>query len=634
MIGKFCVAAALLFAGTAAAQTSTTINVPIVVTHGAPLTTFTFVNNTGNTLPAGSPVSFGQAFRYGDIMPGNYPLIRDATTHIALAGQQWDEISTWRENGGNGSWRHAVWAIALPTAVAAGATYQIEFIATPGSYSQAPVLALNALCTGPTAHDLKIHLTDVRNQDDTVRRSGDATFDVCANITNTGRDAPRILDQGSVRSTFKVVGRFQYTDTTYDPLLYAECNIGLYVDPSTGNSLLDTSWVCLIHNSWMTVAAGTTGHAGNPGPVGFTNDPQAISYRPEVLDGTTSVFNYSNYDATVASTSSPIQTSGCGNDMSGNAIANCLNIPSSTGANQWYEGQAIRISSTGTPVGGLSNGALEWVMPNGVTNNNCGSTNIVSIENNPSAQQGATQILTSSQGAGSTTFSFRIFHETRFTWLTLDTTMADNWSPGGSATRVTRDILPAFTAAERRYWEETGMIMPIVLGQPVNGNIAPPCGYGGSAYYQPFGRGPVIGGTGTGFRNDLSFPNEFAAQAWSSGGASAWGLAKAFSAVVLNSPYTTLLDEATGRSPALNNGPPGAGGYGVGTFTRSSAPRSRSTTWRAPPTTRRRCKAYPMPRLTGSAGSGVSIHIGMAQITSPTGRVSPISSTDRAIGST
>ena len=140
MIGKFCVAAALLFAGTAAAQTSTTINVPIVVTHGAPLTTFTFVNNTGNTLPAGSPVSFGQAFRYGDIMPGTYPMIRDASTHVALPGQQWDEISTWRENGGNGSWRHAVWAIWLPNSLAPGATYQVEFVTTAGAYSKSSVL--------------------------------------------------------------------------------------------------------------------------------------------------------------------------------------------------------------------------------------------------------------------------------------------------------------------------------------------------------------------------------------------------------------------------------------------------------------------------------------------------------------
>ena len=143
--------------------------------------------------------------------------------------------------------------------------------------------------------------------------------------------------------------------------------------------------------------------------------------------------------------------------------------------------------------------------------------------------------------------------------------MADNWSPAGSATRVTRDILPALTATEKRYWEETGIIMPIVVGQGAASNIQPPCSYGGSQYYQPFGRMNVIGGTGTGFRVDLSFPNEFAAQAWTNGTAAEWSLAKLFSVSVASSPWTPMLDEATGRIPALNNGPPGGGGYGVGT---------------------------------------------------------------------
>src|SRR6266481_9405752 len=107
MIGKslFCLAVFVgSFLGLCANAVTTSKNIDIIVTHGAPLTTFTFVNNTGNTLPAGSPVSFGQAFRYGDILPGTYPLLRDAATHVALSGQQWDEISTWRENGGNNSW--------------------------------------------------------------------------------------------------------------------------------------------------------------------------------------------------------------------------------------------------------------------------------------------------------------------------------------------------------------------------------------------------------------------------------------------------------------------------------------------------------------------------------------------------
>ena len=205
------------------------------------------------------------------------------------------------------------------------------------------------------------------------------------------------------------------------------------------------------------------------------------------------------------------------------------------------------------------------MLNNGSTNNNCGSPNIVSIENVP-APPNATQILTSSQGTGTTTFAFRVWHTTSMAWMTLDTTMADNWSPGGSATRVTRDILPAFTVTEKHYWEQSGVITPIqVVGQTANPQVAVPCSYGGSAYYTPFGRGNVIGGTGTGFRPDLSFPNEFAAQAWALGDANDWSLAKLFSVSYLSSPYTTLLDEATGRIPAVNNGPPGPGGYGIGT---------------------------------------------------------------------
>src|SRR5947209_1694695 len=105
MVGKFLFflsAATATFLGLSAGAVTTSQNVDIIVTHGARLTTFTFVNNTGNTLPAGSPVSFGQAFRYGDIMPGTHPLIRDAATHVALPGQQCDDIA----NTGRDAPRH------------------------------------------------------------------------------------------------------------------------------------------------------------------------------------------------------------------------------------------------------------------------------------------------------------------------------------------------------------------------------------------------------------------------------------------------------------------------------------------------------------------------------------------------
>jgi len=174
--------------GPSASAVTTSKNVDAGVTRGAALTTFTFVNNTGGTLPAGIPISMGQAFRYGDVMPGIYPVIRDAATHVALRGQQWDEISTWRENGGNGSWRHAVWAIWLPKNLVGGASYTVEFVLARGVYSQSSHQPLGALCKGSGAHDLKIHLGDVRNQDDTVRDGGEASFRLCDNIANVGRD--------------------------------------------------------------------------------------------------------------------------------------------------------------------------------------------------------------------------------------------------------------------------------------------------------------------------------------------------------------------------------------------------------------------------------------------------------------
>jgi hypothetical protein len=360
-------------------------NVDIIVTHGAPLTTFTFVNNTGATLPAGTPVSMGQAFRYGDIMPGNYPVIRDATTHIALSGQQWDEISTWRENGGNGSWRHAVWAIQLPNSLAAGATYRVEFVPQTGTYSQSSHQSLSTLCSGVSArgaHDLKIHLTDVRNQNDTVRDSGDMTFRVCDNIANTGRDAPRHLRAGNVYDEYEVSGIPVYTSGHKDPLIYAQCIIDLFTNASDGVSLGDTRWVCHVHNSWINVAGGSAGNAGNPGPAGFANDPQAISYRPEIDDGASDVLDWSGLDATVSSASNPIQAAS-GNGCDKTAGSFCMVVPSSTGNNAWYYGQATRASCTGTCVAGVNNGQLYYVWPSSSAVSSGTNTTKVALQLSP-----------------------------------------------------------------------------------------------------------------------------------------------------------------------------------------------------------------------------------------------------------
>src|ERR1700730_12466822 len=386
MIGKFLFllsAATATFLGLSAGAVTTSQSIDIIVTHGAPLTTFTFVNNTGNTLPAGSPVSFGQAFRYGDILPGTYPLIRDAATHVALPGQQWDEISTWRENGGNGSWRHAVWAAWLPSSLETGATYQVEFLATSGTYSQSSHQALSALCSGPAAHDLKIHLTDVRNLNDTVRDSGDATFRACDNIANAGRDAPRHLRAGNVYDEYQVNGLFVYTSGHRDPLLYAQCNVDIFTKASDGVSAGDVRWVCHVHNSFENVAAGSAGNAGNPGPAGFANDPQSISYRAEIDDATSDVLDWSGLDATVSSASNPIISA------AGGGAASCggyyMSVPSSTGANTWYNGQATRASCPSPNVcpAGVTDGQLYYVSPTASTVSSGTVTNYLSLMLSP-----------------------------------------------------------------------------------------------------------------------------------------------------------------------------------------------------------------------------------------------------------
>jgi len=542
------------------ASAAAVVNVDITVTHPVgTITTYTFANFSGSTMPAGTPISMAQGFRYGDVPAAQHVVIRDAGTHTVLAHQQWDEISTWRENGGDGSWRHAVWTILMPNDLANGASYAVEFVNAAGAYSQSPVLPLGALCSGVNSHDLKIHLSDIRNQDDTPRGTGDATFRLCDHVTLTGgRDDPRQLNGGSVSTGYKIRGNFVYTDGSQDPLLYAECNDDLFVDPATGNSLKDVRWDCHIHNSWMNVKAGAAGNAGNPGPVGFANDPQAVSYQAEMLDGTTSILNWGALDATL---SNPVQMSGCGDSFEGTI---CLNVPSSIGANTWYYGQTVRVSNcTGTCAGGLTVGGLYWVYNSDSIGTNGASTTHVVLTSAPPGQAGGIGALTNSQGTGSTTLSTRMWHPHWESWLMRDSSGDVNWSLAGGTTRATRRVYPNFTTAEKTYWEQTGLVPPLVLTQKPSLGVT--WNRGDDLNYHPFGLLNVIGGSGTGPRPDIGIITEYAAQAFILGDQASWQKAQLFGLGAEWHGYSTMLNEATGRIPVLNNGPPtGPGGNGVG----------------------------------------------------------------------
>ena len=393
-------------------------------------------------------------------MPGTYPLIRDAITHTPLTGQQWDEISTWRENGGNGSWRHAVWAAWLPASLAAGATYQVEFVTAAGTYSQTSHQALSALCSGPAAHDLKIHLTDVRNQNDSVRDSGDATFRVCDNINNVGRDAPRHLSAGNVMDEYVVSGMFKYTSGKFDPLLYAQCNIDLFTKASDGTSAGDVRWVCHVHNSWMNVQADSTGNSGNPGPAGFTNDPQAISYRYEVDDGASVVLDQSNFDATISALATRYPQEPTAPSPNGEPFLHVRR--SSGGMRGTRAGDArfidrdlrrrarptVRSTTSGRRAAPLRRRNTQYVSMM-QTGPRCRSADC----HDHRAGHRHDDVLDARAA-----LPFRDFQ-------TLDSSGLTNWSPFGTTTRVTRKLYPALTAGEKLYWQETGLVIPITSTQ-------------------------------------------------------------------------------------------------------------------------------------------------------------------------
>ena len=433
-----------------------------------------------------------------------------------------------------------------PTSLATGATYQVEFVSAAGTYSQTSHQALSVLCSGPAAHDLKIHLTDVRNQNDSVRDSGDATFRVCDNIANIGRDAPRHLSAGNVMDEYVVSGMFVYTSGHKDPLLYAQCNIDLFTKASDGTSPGDVRWVCHVHNSWMNVAAGSTGNAGNPGPAGFTNDPQAISYRyrnrrwrdrrarPEQFRRD----DHQQHQPGIRQRSQLRQPLW-------RAFLHVRRVVARVECVVRRAGNA-RI---------MHRGLRRWALPTA-----CSTTSgrraapllRRPVRNtsrcNPPPMARGPIVMTTAQGTGTTTFSTRVQHYHFETYQTLDSSGLSNWSPFGTTTRVTRKLYPALTSGEKLYWQETGLVIPITSSQPTP-SLQTLWRDGLGKIYAPFAKGIVHGGGAGGSNPDLGPVSEYAAKAWVTQAEADQDLARLFTLGAPAHGWATLLNEATGRIP-------------------------------------------------------------------------------------
>jgi hypothetical protein len=545
-------------------------NVDIIVTHGGtgggatPITSFTVRNNGSSSVPAGTTVIFGQGFRRGDVL--GYPTtncIRIGNSSGGTLVNQVDEEATRHYNNDDNSLLHVAWSAQTDAAIAAGATYTFNFYAT-GSACPAKVQkqSLSALAA---AHDFKITFTDVRNQDDSVRRSGSMTFSVNAAARNTGRDAPRKCATGPVRDCWIVRGAPIDTGSGLpDPMLYVTCYLDLTTSPSDGVSLGPVRHICRVDSPWQNVATGSSGNAGSPGPAGLANDPQAISYRAQYFDGSASIVDWSLLDQSVAASSNPVvDTAGYSGSCGG-----CFNIPAQGGTqsggigagfaqNEWYQGQAVRFTTNGTPPSGLTNGGLYHVLPYGITINNA---NIVQLLNSPFPFNGSAMDVRS-QGSGTHSFSARVWHSKWMGWYATDQSAKENWSTG--TTRTISPIDPAWTTAERNYFEQSGVIPPLESNAPVDTNIINR-GNRLSYNYNPMSRSSVIGGPGVGDRPDIGLVNEWAAQAIILQTGQSWDRMRLFAVAAAGHPASSVLNEATGYLPPVNNGPPGGNHAGSG----------------------------------------------------------------------
>lgn len=533
---------------------------------GAGVTTYTLQNASSSIIPAGTVYIAGQSFRRGDFPPGTYPVFRGLTTHAPLV-QQLDEVATRRENGDDNSIRHLVFSVQLPAAVPANGTYTMEVVKQTGTYVPSSTKqTLTALCA---AHTLKLDLTDVRNQDATVRDSGHMTFDVCSNIGNTGRDAPRHVAQGPVRDTYIVRGAPTYaTSGNKDPMLYVEAYLDLTTLASDQTSLGQVRHVMRVSSPWMNVRSGNAGNSGAPGPVGFTNDPQAISYRPQLLDGASNLLDWSWYDQTIASGSNPIM-------LAGNpAPSSCAQtptdignwtVPGSVGDNSWYHGMALQYSTAGTPPAGMTNNKLIFVDGVGAeySFSTPSNTQIIHLSNVPSACEGSGfEINPTTQGSGNQVFSYRVWHPKWLNWKTLDQTGLENWTNGTA--RTTSPLLPSFTPTELTYWEQTGTVPPLKITSPVDTATIAFTDYN-YPINAPMAIGIMGGVSSPSERSPLGLTNEHFAQAILLQTPAAWRNARLAALSFGAWSFGTMLDERTARIPAFNNGPPAANHAGGGT---------------------------------------------------------------------
>ena len=153
------------------------------------IATDTFKEITGSNQAANWPLQRGMAFKYGAVNPAiehvEIRVASGATCNGTLLDYQWDEIATRNEAGNDGSLKHAVYTVRLP-AVNANQFVTLAFCKVAGVYTPSTnSISLANLCA---AHPLAMDFNNLKNQDNSMRSTGTAVWELCSYISTTGRE--------------------------------------------------------------------------------------------------------------------------------------------------------------------------------------------------------------------------------------------------------------------------------------------------------------------------------------------------------------------------------------------------------------------------------------------------------------
>ena len=136
--------------------------------------------------------------------------------------------------------------------------------------------------------------------------------------------------------------------------------------------------------------------------------------------------------------------------------------------------------------------------------------------------------------------------------------------PFGTTTRVTRKVYPAFTPAEKLYWEASGVIIPLNLTQPLS-QLTPSPGCRAERALPAEGRFQRDRRAGRGRPARYRHKQRMGSAGFHQRDRNELGLRAPVHLGYIDPWREVIVNEATGRIPVLNNGPPvGAGGNGVG----------------------------------------------------------------------